>query len=198
MSDVLGLDHPLTRASRALDATVRQLLVVVGMLVGGVVAAVEQAGWGREVAIAAGLVLVAFAFAALIRAQTRRDRALDLILEGRESLPVSVIQRQRRRLARPRTRRSLAKTLEAMIDETLHIRPMALRSARPLLHRPLIAEAQADMRATAGALRHEDPAIRGVALVERLLSRGESPLYGRDAAALRSELARARALLAGS
>ncbi len=64
MSDLLGLDHPLTRASQAFDATIRQLLVVVGMLAGGVAAALEHASWGREVAIAAGLVLVVFAVAA--------------------------------------------------------------------------------------------------------------------------------------
>ncbi len=198
MSDVLGLDHPLTRASRALDATVRQLLVVVAMLAGGVAADLEHASWGRDVAIAAGLVLVAFAFAAFVRAQTRRDRALDVILEGRESLPVAVVQRQRRRLARPRTRHSLARTLKSMIDETLHNRSLALHSSRPLLHPSLIAAAQDDMRATASALRGEHSTVRGVALVERLITRGESPLYGRDAVALRGELARARALLAGS
>ncbi len=52
------------------------------------------------------------------------------------------------------------------------------------------------MRATASALLSDDATIRGVALVERVITHGQSPLYGRDTVALRSELARARALLA--
>jgi hypothetical protein len=198
MSDVLGFDHPLTRASDAFDTTVKQLVVVAGMFAGGVSAAVEHASWGPDVAIASGLVLVGFAFVAWVRAQNRRDRALDLILEGHESVPVSVVQRHCRRLASARTRHSLARTLESMIDETLTSRPLALRSARPLLHRPLIAAVQDEMRAIASLLSTETPSARGVALVERIVTRGESPLYGEDAEPLRSELARARALLIGA
>jgi hypothetical protein len=172
MTDVLGFDHPLTRASDAFDATVKQLVVVAGMFAGGVSAAVEQASWGPDVAIASGLVLVGFAVAAWVRAQNRRETALDLILEGHESVPVSVVQRQRRRLTSARTRHSLARTLESMIDETLTRHPLALRSARPLLHRALIAEVQDEMRAIAKLLRGEITSARGIALMERIVTRG--------------------------
>jgi hypothetical protein len=197
MSDFLGLDHPLTRASDALDTTVKQLLVVVALFAGGLAASLEHAHWGRDVVIASGLVLAGFALAAWVRAQARRDRALDLILEGRESLPLSVVQRECRRLAALRTRRSLATTLQSMIEETLQRRALRLRSARPLLSRALIAEAQDEMRAIARLLLSESVRIRGVALVERVVTQGTSPLYGCDAAALRSEFARARVLLTG-
>ncbi len=172
MSDVLGLDHPLTRASDALDATVKQLLVVVGLFAGGVAASIEDARWGRELAIAAGVVLLGFAFAAWIRAQTRRDRALDLILEGRESLPLAVVQRECRRLASRRTRQALARTLDSMIRETLQRRPLVLRSARPLLSRALITETQYEIRAVVRLLLGETVTVRGVALVERVMTRG--------------------------
>jgi hypothetical protein len=197
MSDVLGLDHPLTRASEALDATVKQLLVVVALLAGGLAASLEHARWGREVAISAGLVLAVFAFVAWIRAQARRDRVLDLILEGREALPLSVIQRECRRLAALRTRRSLASTLESMVEETLQRGRLGRRSARPLLSRALVTEAQDEMRSIARLLLGETARIRGVALVERVVTHGESPLYGDNSTALRSELARARVLLTG-
>jgi hypothetical protein len=192
------LDQPLTHASEALDVSVKQLLVVVAMFVGGVAGAVEHATWGRSLAIAAGLVLLGFAFVAWTRVQTCRDRALELILEGKEDVPLRIVQRQRRRLASARTRSSLARTLESMIDETLRRGPLALRSARPLLSRSLIRAVQGELRGIARLLEREDATVRGTALIERIVTRGESSLYGQDPAALRSDLARARALLGGT
>jgi len=194
-SDVLGFDHPLTRASDALDTNVRQLLVVATVLAGSVAVAIERVTWARPLALAAGIVLLGIAAIAAIRAQIRRDRALDLILEGREALPISVVQRQRRRLASPRARRTLARTLVSMVQETLDRRPPALRSARPLLHRPMIAEVQDEIRAVAELLRSDRATVRGVAFSKRIMTHPDSPLYGRDVAALRDALRRARTLL---
>jgi hypothetical protein len=195
MSDGLGLDHPLNRASAALDATVRQLLVVGGILAGSLAAAVEHATWARSLAIASAIVLLGFAAAALLRRQARRDRALDLILEGREALAVAIVQRQCRRLARPKTQRTLGRALEKMIEESLY-RPWPMpHSSRPLLHRPLVALLRNEIREVAELLRSGRAAIRGVAFCERLVTNGASPLYGQDPVALRGELGRARALL---
>jgi hypothetical protein len=190
-------DQLLTRASEAVDASVKQLLVVVAMFAGGIAGSIEHAPWGRPVAVAAGLVLLAFAFIAWVRVQTCRDRALELIVQGRESLPVTAVQRQRRRLASVRTRSSLARTLESMIDETLRRRPVALRSARPLLSRSVIRGALDELRAIVRLLETDDVTVRGTALIERMVTHGESSLYGQDALALRSDLARARAMLGG-
>jgi hypothetical protein len=195
MSDVLGLDHPLTRASAALDATVRQLLVVGAIFAGSLAATAQHASWARSVSIASAVVLLGFAAAAVIRTQTRRDLVLELIVEGRERLPLSVVQRERRRLERPRTRRILARTLELLIEETLQRRKTVGLSSRPLLHPRLAADVRAEIRALAELLRSGEVTVRGVAFCERLLTDGGSPLYGQDPIALRGELHRARALL---
>jgi hypothetical protein len=188
-------DHPLTRASAALDATVRQLLVVAAMFAGSVAAALEHDSWARSLAVASAVVLLAFVAATLLRRQTRRDRALDLIVEGRQSIPVSVVQRQCRRLSRPKTQRTLARALNSMVDDTLH-RPWPLPlSSRPLLHRPLIARLHIEIRAVAELLGSGSASIRGVAFCERLVTDGASPLYGEDATSLHDELCRARSLL---
>jgi hypothetical protein len=84
-----------------------------------------------------------------------------------------------------------------MIEETLHPRRVSIPSARLSLDRRLIASLQDELRRVARLLRDDRVATRGVAFSERLLTRGESPLYGRDIVALRAELRRARALLAG-
>jgi hypothetical protein len=188
-------DHPLTRASAALDATVRQLMVVGAMLAGSVAAAVEHAAWARSLAVASAVALLGFVAAALFRRQTRRDRALDLIVEGRENIPMSVVQRQCRRLARPKTQRTLGRALDAMVKDTLY-RPWPLPlSSRPLLHRPLIARLHKEIRVVAELLSSGGASIRGVAFCERLVTDGASPLYGEDPLSLHAELSRARALL---
>jgi hypothetical protein len=193
--DVLGTDHPLTLACAALDVTVKQLLVTCAVLLASVAAAIDRSTVAPYVAVSAGIVLVPYAIVALLRAQARRDRALDLILEGREDLAVSVVQRERRRLASPRLRRSLASTIESMVDEALSPRAWASRTARPALCRPVIEQAQRDLRRVIMLLRSGERTVRGVAFAERLLTRGESPLYGRDLQAFHDALIRARVLL---
>jgi hypothetical protein len=196
-SAVLGRDHPLTRACDALEGALRQLLVVAAVLVGSVLAAIEHNAWARSIALAAAIVLAGVAAVSALLAQSRRERAIDVILQGQELLPVGAVARQRRRLAARRTRRALARTLVRMTDETLRRTPGSPRSARPVLHRPLIAAAAGEIQALAAALRDDRAAVRGVAFSERLITRSDSPLYGRDLAALRAELRRARELLRG-
>jgi hypothetical protein len=195
-SEILGADHPLTRAYDSLEAVRRQLLVVATVLVCSVVDALAGAVWARPVAIAAGLVLAGTGGVALTLVGVRRERAVELIAEGRERIPVAVVQRQRARLAAPRTRLSLARTLETVIEETLHPRLVSIPSARPSLNRRLIVALQDDIRRLARLLREDRVSTRGVAFSERLLTQGESPLYGRDVLALRGELRRAGMLLA--
>jgi hypothetical protein len=195
MSDALGLDHPLTRASAALGTIVRQLLIVGAMLAGSIAASIEHAVWARSLAVASAIVLVGFAAAALSRGQARRDRALDLIVEGRERVPVAIVQRQRRRLSRQKTQRTLGRALDSMIEDALYRpRPLPL-SSRPLLHRPLVARLEHELRAVAKMLRSGAGSVRGVAFCERLVTTGTSSLYGEDPLSLRGELRRAQALL---
>jgi hypothetical protein len=195
MSDVLGLDHPLRQASDALDVSVRQLLAVAAMLAGSLPAAAAGATWARSLTLAAAVVLVGAAPLAALRAQARRDCAVDLIIEGRGALPIGIVQRQCRRLVRERTRRILARTLQSMTEQTLRRRAAGSLSPRVPLHRPLIIAVQGELGAVAQLLRSRRANIRGVAFCERLLTDGDSPLYGRDLAALRARLSRARSLL---
>lgn len=195
VSDVLGLDHPLTRACARVDATRRQLLLVAAILAGSLLAALDGSTIAPAVAIAAALVLAGFAAAAFIRTQARRDCVLDLILEGRENLPVELVQRQRLRLASPRVRRALAATLQAMVEEILRPPRLGLRTVRPLLFRAVIIETLPDLERVISRLRGPDATVRGVAFTERLITHGESALYGDDSAALRDQLRRARVLL---
>ena len=84
-----------------------------------------------------------------------------------------------------------------MVQETLHRSWTLPLSSRPPLYAPLIAAAQDDLRELAGLLRSGSAAVRGIALCERLVTLGTSPLYGRDLAPLQTELHRARFLMAG-
>lgn len=197
MSDVLGPGHPLTRACFALDHAVRQVTVIAALLGGSLGATLAGAAWARSVAVAAGLVLLGTAAVAGLRAQRRRDLALDIVITGPERLPLAVIQRQHRRLSSQRTRGSLARTLESMVQETLHRAWTLPLSSRPRLYAPLIMAVQDDLRELAALLRSGTVGVRGVALCERIVTMGTSPLYGRDLAPLRTELLRARFLLAG-
>lgn len=195
MTDVLGLDHPLTRACAALDVARRQLLLICAVLAGTVAAALDGSTIALPVAIAAALALAGFALAALGRVQRRRDLVLDLILEGREDVPLSLVQRQRRRLASPRLRQTLARTLESMVEEMARPPSLANQMVRPLQYRPVIIETRSDLQRLIAALRSAHSTVRGVAFTERLITHGESALYGQDSSALRDELARARVLL---
>ena len=59
--------------------------------------------------------LAALTVLLLILKQRVSDRAIDLIAEGRETLPIAAVERHRQRLLAQRSRKTLAKTLETMV-----------------------------------------------------------------------------------
>lgn len=181
-------DHVLTRASHTLEVLARQWRAVAAALVGSGIAIAEGAHWARPLAVGAALVLLGLTVLIAAKRSMRRDRAIDLIVDGSETVPVSAIQRERRRIAASRARRSLAAALDALVEETLNRRAGFARTARPLLDARLIATLQNEIRETAALLRSDRVSVRAVARAERLVTRGDSPLYGDDAAALRAEL----------
>ena len=65
-----------------------------------------------------------------------------------------------------------------------------MRGARPLFSIRVIASVAPELRGVIGLLQTEKVRARGVALTERLLTHGDSPLYGREAGVLRAELRR--------
>jgi hypothetical protein len=193
-SDVklIGRAHPLARVSRAVAAVERMALAVVALLIALV--GVGDAALAQAVPMSAvGVLLVLVAVRAVLTDERRR-LALDLIAEGQERLPVRAMVRERDRLADMRSRARLAKSYECVFEEGLGLRrpvPGRLPMVRPKVAAAVLAE----LSAVAALLRSDRPGLRGVALAERLLIDGGSPLYGEDASELRDELERARSLL---
>jgi hypothetical protein len=119
---------------------------------------------------------------------------LELIVAGRERLPLACVSREWRRLLNPRT----VKQLAGSVDEILRVvaqRPPMHAAARPIFHIPVIRRVAPELRQVASLLRRVRPCVRGVAAVERLLTSGDSPLYGVELESLRQELGRVRYLL---
>jgi hypothetical protein len=167
----------------------RQSLVTAVAIVTGTVGFAFGTRWGLPVLIAAALIQLVLAAGIALLAQLQRERALDLIIEGRGDLPLPALQRERRRLQRPKRRASLAHALEDFA-QTAERWPTLLPSARPVFDPCQIRAASPELRAIAALLRSSAVGVRGLASVERLLTRGDSPLYGRERDELRRALER--------
>jgi hypothetical protein len=197
-SAVLGPEHPLTRADATLHRAIRQARPVVAVLVGSIIAAARGARWAPATAVGALVVLLGLALIIVALARQRRGRAIALVLDGRESLPIAEIQRQRRRLLAARTRIVLATTLEKLITEPAHEPRFPVRSARAPVDATMIAAVTPEIREVGRLLQDERATARPVALVERLVTDGGSPLYGHQTNELRETLHRLRHLLHSS
>ena len=194
-SALLGAEHPLVRALDALAALTRQTLAVTGALAACALAAAAGATWARAAALGAAVVLVVLAALAAALLRQARRRALDLIAEGREWLPLAAVAHERRRLLRPRTRARLASGLAEVLEEALIPRAVPVASASLLADARVLRENASELCAVAALVRTAPASAGGVALVERLLTDGCSPLYGKEVGPLREELRRARFLL---
>jgi hypothetical protein len=117
------------------------------------------------------------------------------VLDGRETLPLAPIQRERQRLLEARTRRYVARSFERVLQHVTRRPAPVPASVRPLFDVRTVAAVVDDLREIVTLLHAGVPRARGVALAERLLTEGVSPLYGYDAMALRDELHRVRYLL---
>lgn len=192
---LLGAEHPLVRALNALAVLTRQMLAVTGALAACAVAAVGGATWARAAVLAAAAVLVVLgAVAAAVLRQARR-RALGLIVDGRERLPLAALERERRRLLKPRARARLATGLADVLEEALTPRGVPVASASLLADARVVRENASELCGVAALVRGTPASAGGVALVERLLTDRGSPLYGKEVRPLREELRRARYLL---
>jgi hypothetical protein len=192
---VLGQTHPLSRAIDAVGCVGRQWWICAAVVAGAVIARVEGHPWAVAVAVSAVLVLLTLTVLLFALRQRVRDEAIHLIAEGREALPIAVVQRQRQHLMSPRTKDALARTLEIMLRQALSPPRIMTRGALPLFSVRVIAGVAPDLRAVIGLLQTENAQARGVALTERLITYGHSPLYAREASVLRDELHRIRRAL---
>jgi hypothetical protein len=157
-----------------------------------VIAQLEHHAWATAVIAGSALSLVACTALLVAHRQRVADRARDLIAEGREALPIAAVQHQRERLVARRRSEVLARTLETMIRDATHPATIITRGARPLFDVRVIATVAHDLRAVIDLLQTDTARARGVALIERLITDGHSPLYARDAGLLREELYRVR------
>ena len=165
------------------------------MLVGSGIACAEGRRWAVGLTCSAGGVLVVLSLLLAVRIQTRRDRVTDVILEGREDLPVATVQRERRRLVSKGNRAGLARSLEETARDAGAPRNTRAQLVPPLFEPQVVARVADELRELSAVLRAGGVSARGVASLERLVSHATSPLYGRDVAALRDELRRAHELL---
>jgi hypothetical protein len=111
------------------------------------------------------------------------------------SLAISAVQKQRRRLLSPRTRRGLARALEDIVEQAAVPSRPQLRPLPPLFDARVIASVADDLQAVARLLLSDSACARGVALAERLITPASSSLYGQQVEPLREELRRLRTAL---
>lgn len=191
----LRSDHPLLSATEAVHYTGRQWVDVAAVLTGSVIGRIEGREWAGPLAGSAAIVLLILTVVVAAHKQRERDCAIELVLEGRETVPIAAVQRQRRRLLSEQTRNGLAGNLEDLIRQAANRSRLQMRVA-PLPFDPkVLMMALGELRDVIGLLRTEGVSARGVARAERLVERAVSPLYGQDVGALREELRRVRDLL---
>jgi hypothetical protein len=192
---VLRSDHPLLGATEAVHYTGRQWVHVAAVLTGSAIARIEGREWAGPLAASAAIVVLILTVLLAAHKQRERDYAIELVLEGREGIPIAAVQRQRRRLLAEQTRNGLASNLEDLIRQAARRSRLQMR-VTPLPFEPMVVRMVAgELRDVIGLLRAEAVSARGVARAERLVERAASPLYGQDADALREELCRVRDLL---
>jgi hypothetical protein len=191
---VLGASHPLVGVLRHSDTVFEQLVSVTALQAAGVVFLSGNLGFGLSLAIAALVVQVGLGCRLAALRARRRELCLELIVGGRQRLPLFCIDRERRRLLDPRTWEQLARSIDEMLE--IVARPLPRHPAtRPIFYVRVIRRVVPELGQIASLLRGDGPCVRGVAAVEWLLTSSASPLYGVQVEPLRQELGRARYLL---
>jgi hypothetical protein len=146
--------------------------------------------------MAAGVAQAALLCRIAVLRSVRRGLYLELIVAGGAALPLPSVGRLCRQLLDGRTLERLASSIEEMIE--VATRPSATPGApRPLADARVIRSTAPKLRHVASLLRNR-PAVRGVALVEWLMTSPVTPLYGTEIEPLRRELGRALYLLAAA
>jgi hypothetical protein len=190
---LLGASHPLAVLLHMWETAIEQVLGVAAVQAAGVGLMCGGAPFGLSLALAAAVVQIALGCRLALLVTARRDLCLELIIEGRAGLPLAAVEHEWRRLD-PRRRACLARSIEevAGLADRRRTRPA---QRRPLFVGRVVRQVAPQLRETARLLRADDAAAPGVALVERLVTSGTSPLYGSEVEPLRRELGRARYLL---
>jgi hypothetical protein len=167
-----------------------------------VVAAAHAAGlalWsmhgppGMAVVVGAVVFEVVLGCRLFLLEQSRRQECVSLIAAGRGDLPLTAVARERGRLASPRNRARLARTIEDLAQpQPFGAHPV---NARPPLDARVVGPVRPQLQALAQQLARDAVSIRGVALLELLISSPLSALYGTEPELLKREVGRVRYLL---
>jgi hypothetical protein len=191
---LLGASHPLVGLFRRFDTLFGQLVSVTAVQAAGVVFLAGNLRFGLWLALAGVVVQVGLGCRLAALRASRRELCLELIIAGRQALPLSCIDRERRRLLDPRTREQLARSIDEMLEVAARALPLHPAN-RPLFYVRIVRRVAPELRQIASLLRCDAPCVRGVAAVEWLLTSSATPLYGVQDEPLRQELGRARYLL---
>jgi hypothetical protein len=190
---LLGAGHPLVRVLQRRKLLLERSLIVAAILSASVVAFLDGVSAARALVLATAIVEAVLMCDAAILSCSKRDRVLDLIVQGRGDLPLPAIAGERRRLIDRGHQQHLAGWLDGIRDQAEH--PIRAPRARPLFSVRVIVAVAPELVTIAAQLRSEDNGLRGVAATQRLLVDGTSSLYGQDENRLREELHRIRFLL---
>jgi hypothetical protein len=190
----LGARDPLAGVLRRSDTVLEQLVSVTALQAAGLVFLSGDLKFGLSLALAAVVVQLGLGCRLAALRGRRRELCLELIVAGRQALPLACVDRERRRLLHPRTWERLATSIDEMLG--IAARPLRVHpAARPIFYVGVIRRVAPELCQVASLLRGDAPCVRGVAAVEWLLTSPASPLYGVDVEPLRQELGRVRYLL---
>ena len=189
----LGASHPLVSSLGRSEVALQQLVTVTAVQAAGLVWFLGDWSFGLSLTIGAAVAQAAFACRLALLRTFRGDLCLAVIADGGAELPLPCIERVCRRLLDTRVVERLASSIDELVLAAGCRGAPALLS-HPLADRRVIRAVAPELRQVAELLRSA-PAVRGVALVEWLLTSSATPLYGSEVEPLRQELRRARYLL---
>jgi hypothetical protein len=190
---MLGDDHPLSRAESQERMLRAQFAVTVVFGAGAALLAPLLGRAALRLSLGATVIAALLALAAFAAHLRLRERAFELIVSGREDLPLAAVESERSRLRDCRYRRRIARTLDVIT-----VQPETREWWSPITaHQGAVTASRNELREIARLLR-ELPTVRarGVALVTSLIRDGAtSPLYQGPELRLREELGRIRHVL---
>ena len=135
-------------------------------------------------AYSAASVLIVLTGLLFAHVQRERDCAIVLILEGRETLAIAAVQRQRKRLLAARTRERIIDEFVGAIHEVCRRSP-SFSLTPPRFERAVVAAVTDELHNVICLLGDGGCSARAIASAERLVEQATSPLYGRDVNTLR-------------
>jgi hypothetical protein len=192
---LVGVGHPLVGVVHGLKTARDQALVVAAIQMVAAILLHEKAPFAVPLAIAGGVVQAALGCRLAVLRSRKRDVCRELIICGGDWLPLAAVKFESRRLRGARHQARLAHAVEEIADIAERHRFQS-PTAAVVCHVVVLRGVVPELREVACLLLTGGAAVRGVAMVERLLMFGDSPLYGTEVKPLRQELGRARSLLA--